>query len=250
MDEIPFGKFGFIKREPMEWIKTHLTQVVTVALVILVGVVGIIYWAKADSEKDYLAADIAYERWNGKQENVLLQLQKMLKKHPQLHAKYDGAIAQKLLATSEKGLAVSYGKATLKRIGDISPYHQEFSRVSLLIAEEQLAEALERAKALKVKMENDHGFWEKKSDLVRYGCILHAYNLLRIAMLEKAAGTPAGELAAWQELKKNAGWDGETPASKTYDPEAYRLIQENFQANEISLIDYIHEREKLVLFRN
>jgi hypothetical protein len=66
-------------------------------------------------------------------------------------------------------------------------------------------------------------------------------------MLEKVAGTAAGELVAWQEFKKNASWDGGAPAPKLYDPEAYQLVEENFRKQEISLSDYIRFREKTII---
>ncbi len=246
MEEVPFGKFGFIKKESVDWMKNHLPMIGGGVLCTVVGLMGAFYWLRGDSQGDFLAADIAYQRWEGQPGDHFVRLQKLLKKHPELHAKYDGAIAQKLLGYSESGLAASYGKAALRRIGDFSPYYTDFSRCSLLIAEGQLLEALDKAKTLKISMEKDDAFWEKKSEVVRHGCILFAYNLLRIAVLEKAAGTSEGELAAWQELKKNAGWDGSKPTSKTYDPEAYLLIQENFQSQDISLLDYIQYREKLL----
>ena len=242
-EEIPFGKFGFIKKESIDWVKTHLTAVAGIGVFVAVGLVGISKWIKGDAQVDYLAAEMAYHHWEGDRNEHFTQLQKLIRKHPELHAKYDGAIAQKLLSHSEKGLATSYGKATLKRIGDFSPYYKDFSKCSLMIVDQKLEEALQNAKALKASMDGDDRFWEKKSDFVRHGCILYAYNLLRIAMLEKVAGTPEGELAAWAELKNNAGWHGAQPASKTYDPEAYHLIQENFQNQEISLLDYIQYRE-------
>jgi hypothetical protein len=250
MEEIPFGKFGFVRKQSIDWIKTHLSTVLGISLVVILGVILGARWFKGDAQVDYLAAEAAYNRWEGNKGENLLKLQKILKKHPELHAKYDGAIAQKLLSSSESGLASSYGKATLRRIADFSPYYTDFSRSSLLIAENQLAEALQNAKNLKAAMDKDDGFWEKKSDIVRYGCILYAYNLLRIAMLEKAAGTPEGELIAWKEFKENAGWLGAQPTSKSYDPEAYLLIQENFQNQEISLLDYIKYREQLLTSRN
>ena len=78
-------------------------------------------------------------------------------------------------------------------------------------------------------MENDNGFWEKRSHIVSHGSILYAYNLVRIAALEKAVGSPMGELTAWRELKKNAGWDLSVEPTKTSDAEAYLLVQQNFQ---------------------
>jgi hypothetical protein len=246
MEEIPFGKFGFIKKDSIEWVRTHLMTVAGIGAVLAVGLIAVSKWMKGDAQVDYLTAEMAYHHWEGDRSEQFTKLQKIIRKHPELHAKYDGAIAQKLLSTSESGLATSYGKATLKRMGDFSPYYKEFSACSLMIADRKWAEALKNSKALKASMDSDDGFWEKKSDLVRHGCILYGYNLLRIAMLEKTAGTPKGELEAWHELKVNAGWHGAEPTSRTYDPEAYLLIQGNFQNQEISLLDYIKYREEVL----
>jgi hypothetical protein len=244
IEDVPFGKFGFIKKQSIEWVKTHLMTVAGIGAFIAVGLIGISKWVKGNPQVDYLAAEMAYSHWEGDKNEHFVELQKLIRKHPELHAKYDGAIAQKLLSQSEKGLATSYGKATLKRMGDFSPYYKDFSACSLMIADQKLEEALQSAKALKTSMDSDDRFWEKKSSVVRHGCILYAYNLLRIAMLEKVAGTPKGELEAWALLKKNAGWQGAQPTSRTYDPEAYLLIEQNFQNQEISLLDYIKYREE------
>jgi hypothetical protein len=246
IEDVPFGKFGFIKKQSVDWIKTHILTVAGIGAFLAVTALGISKWVKGDAQVDYLAADMAYNHWEGDRNEQLVKLQKLIRKHPELHAKYDGAIAQKLLSNSEKGLATSYGRATLKRIGDFSPYYKDFSACSLMIADQKLEEALREAKTLKASMDRDDRFWEKKSTLVRHGCILYAYNLLRIAMLEKLAGTPKGELEAWAEMTKNAGWQGAQPTSRTYDPEAYLLIEQNFKSQEISLLDYIKHREEML----
>lgn len=246
MEEVPFGKFGFVKKQSLDWIKSHLLTVAGIATFLIVGLLSVSKWVKGDAQVDYLAAEAAYNHWEGSKGEQFKTLQKIIRKHPELHAKYDSAIAQKLLSSSEGGLATSYGKAVLKRMGDFSPYYKDFSYGSLMVADQQFTEALQSAKDLKAAMDADDSFWEKKSAVVRYGCILYAYNLLRIAMLEKTAGTPAGELSAWRDLKENAGWHGTQPTSKTYDPEAYLLIQENFQNQEISLLDYIKYREDIL----
>ncbi len=233
IEDVPFGKFGFIKKQSIDWVKTHLMTVAGIGAFIAVSAVGISKWVKGDAQVDYLAADMAYNHWEGDKNEQFVKLQKLIRKHPELHAKYDGAIAQKLLSNSEKGLATSYGKATLKRIGDFSPYYKEFSACSLMIADQKLEQALHEAKTLKASMDGDDRFWEQKSTLIRHGCILYAYNLLRIAMLEKLAGTPQGELEAWAEMK-----------------EAYLLIQQNFQSQEISLLDYIKYREEALTSMN
>src|SRR5476649_1437261 len=154
MEEIPFGKFGFIKKDSIEWVKTHLTMVAGIAAILAVGLIAVSKCIKGDAQVDYLAAEMAYNHWEGdhSKENKsehFITLQKIIRKHPELHAKYDGAIAQKLLSTSERGLATSYGKATLKRMGAFSPYYKDFSTCSLMIADHKLTEALESSKALK-----------------------------------------------------------------------------------------------------
>lgn len=246
MEDVPFGKFGFIKHQTIDWVRGHASTLIGSVVVILIGLVSLSRWVKGDAQVDYLAAEAAYRNWEGTKGETLLKLQKILKSHPELHAKYDGAIAQKLLSSSENGLAKIYAKATLKRLGHFSPYYTEYSNGTLLIADRQLTEALAQAKQLKISMENDDAFWDRASHVARHGSILYGYNLVRIAMLEKAAGTPEGELLAWKTLKENAGWRGAQPASKTYDPEAYRLIQENFQNQDVSLLDYIEHREQLL----
>lgn len=250
IEDVPFGKFGFIKKQSVDWFKTHLLTVAGIGVFLAATAVGISKWVKGDAQVDYLAADMAYNHWEGDKNEQFAKLQRLIRKHPELHAKYDGAIAQKLLSNSEKGLATSYGRATLKRIGDFSPYYKDFSACSLMIADQKLEEALHESKNLKALLDSDDRFWEKKSTLVRHGCILYAYNLLRIAMLEKLAGTPKGEFEAWAEMKKNAGWQGAQSTSRTYDPEAYLLLQQNFQSQEISLLDYIKYREEILTSMN
>lgn len=245
MEKVPVGKFGFINRDAIEWVRSHLKTIATGALALIIGLFGITRFMNIGSQDDYRIVERTYQKWDGQKGEQLASLQKILKRHPELHAKYDGAIAQKLLSSSETGLASSYGKAALKRMGDF-PYYTDYTNCSLLIGDNKLAEALQNAKQLKISMENDEAFWQQKSQAVRHGGILFAYNLLRIATLEKAVGTPQGELAAWREFKANAGWQEGQPTSKTYDPEAYQLIQENFQNDELSLMDYIQHREAII----
>lgn len=214
-------------------------------MAILFGAARFTGWFFGDAQVDFMAAEIAYNKWESGKEG-LIKLEQIIQKHPELHAKYDGGIVQKLLQSSEHGLANSYASTVLKRIGNFSPHYTQFAQGSLAIAEGKLSEALKEAKGLKKNMEDDENFWKGQSRVVRYGSLLYAYNLLRIAMLEKAAGSAEGELIAWKEFKQKAGWEGVKNLSKTYDPEAYQLLQENFQKQEISLLDYINYRENKI----
>jgi hypothetical protein len=249
IEEIPVGKFGFIKRQTLDWLAGHMSVVVTVIVgigILLFGASRFMGWFRGDAQIDFVAAEVAYNKWHGEKE-ALPKLEKLIQRHPELHAKYDGAIAQKLLHSSEHGLASSYASQVLKRVESFSPYYTQFANATVMIAQGRLADALVRAKELKQSMENDDRFWEKRSRVVKHGSLLYGYNLLRIAILEKTAGSAEGELLAWRALKQNAGWQGGSPASKTYDPEAYGLIQQNFQKQDISLLDYINHRESKIM---
>lgn len=251
VEKIPVAKFGYVQRQTLDWFKEHARLLMAggaFLMVLIVGAAQISGWSRGDSQRDFVAAERVYQKWEGSKKSLAI-LEKLIRRHPELHAKYDGAIAQKLLTSSEHGLAKSYASAALKRTEFFSPYHTQFSKDSLLITEGKLSEALADAKGLKKSMQEDDAFWENRSSVVRHGSLLYAYNLLRIAMLEKVTGSPEGELAAWEELKMNAGWEGFQPASKAYDPEAYMLIQQNFQKQDVTLQDFIKYRENLILKR-
>ncbi len=246
MEEVPFGKFGFIKKQSLDWLKTHLVLVAPAFLLFFVALLSAARFMKEDSQVDYLAAEIAYHHWKGEKGESFSKLKKILIAHPELHPKYDGVIAQKLLSSSENGLAASYAKTAFKRIQGFSPYYTDFSLCSLLISDKHYLKALERAKKLKVSLEKDSAFWEKNSTLFPHGYLLYAFNLLRIAILEGTVGTPEEEFAAWQNIKEMSGYLEKTPSSNRYDSEASLLIQKIFQSQTITLLDYIRHRESLL----
>ncbi len=237
MEKIPFGKFGFIQKEALEWIRRHLLSFMGITgFVIAMAFWSVHQWSMRGSPADYLSAEVAFNEWTGDRSEHFIKLHKLLKQHPELHAKYDGRIAQKLLLSSQQGLAASFSKATHTRIGSLSPYYKQFSNCSLLIGEKKLQEALLQSQQLKQMLDEDDQFWQTKSEIVKHGAVLYGYNLLRIAFLEQALGNAQGELEAWQEFRRNS--------TKQLDPEAYHLIGQNFQKNDISLQDFIEHREE------
>ena len=129
IEEIPIGKFGFIREQTIDWFKSHLSLVATGAAIlvaVLVGAGRFLGWFQGGGEVDFVSADVAYRKWDGGKE-TLAKLEKILKRHPELHVKYDGAIAQKLLRSSESGLAQGYANAAIKRMGSFSPHYTDFS---------------------------------------------------------------------------------------------------------------------------
>jgi hypothetical protein len=63
-------------------------------------------------------------------------------------------------------------------------------------------------------------------------------------------GNVSGELAAWKDFKREAGWLESDPPLRQLDPESFRLIEQNFQKNDVSLKDFIQYRETLLLGQN
>ncbi len=250
-DHLPMGRAALAKAFCAEWItehgKTVLLSLVTLILLSfclfrLMGKLG------TDKKSDYLQVQKAFHAWAAKevQDSLLLSnLEKPLRSHPELEAKFGTHIAQRLLSLGDVHKADSYAIAAFKRSKELtSPYYTRFSKNTLLISQEKYPEALVEAKQLKLELEKDDAFWEGRDKFVRSGAILYAYNLVRIASLERQVGSKEGELKAWDELVKNAGWK-ERPANlKTYDPEAYALLAQNFTQGDISLMDFIEQRRK------
>lgn len=243
MEKVPFGKFGFIHKSASDWMHERRNTIIVVGIGILTLAIWTFYKWNSGSTRDYTIAEKTFNEWSGDINEKFVQLQKILKHHPELHAKYDGVMAQKLLISSHQGLAASLSQATQKRIGELSPHYALFSKCSLVIGEKKFDEALQQAKALKETLQQDENFWKSTSEVVKHGTLLYGYTLLRIAFLEQKMGNPSGEKAAWNEFKKEAGWLEKEPAIKRIDPESLNLICQNFQKNDVSLKDFIQHRE-------
>ncbi len=106
---------------------------------------------------------------------MLSNLEKPLKSHPELEAKFGTHIAQRLLSLGEVHKADPYAKAAIKRSQELtSPYYSRFSKNTLLIAQGKYAAALEEAKRLKSELESDDAFWEGRDKFIRSVTILYA----------------------------------------------------------------------------
>ena len=147
------------------------------------------------------------------------ELTKIIKKHPELHAKYDHQILKNLLITHMPREAKTFQERGAKRVG--SSNYQEYARTSLLIAEENFKGALDKARSLKMQMAAESE-----------GNTLFAFNLFRIATLCQKVGDTAGEKAAWDELK---GYEGR---------EGFEALLTHFSVQETTLLDYIASREE------
>jgi hypothetical protein len=249
---LPIGRIALAKTLAVDWVSEHskivLASLATV-LILLFCLFQLTGRFEAQKKSDYLAAQTAYSAWisAAASDGVLFKdLEKPLNRHPELQAKFGALIAQHCLALEDSKKGMSYAARSLKRTEHLlSPYYTQFSQNSLRIVNGKYIEALNSAKELKSAMEKDLAFWESRDKMIRSGHLLYAYNLLRIASLEREAGTNEGELLAWNELFKNAGWSGvPSSSSKTYDPEAYLALARTFQDGEVSLMEFVQQRKR------
>lgn len=253
-DELPIGRAALAKAFCAEWITDHSKTILLSFLTLIVLSFFLFQFSgklTSGKKSDYLQIQKAFHTWlstETQDPQLLSNLERPLKSHPELEAKFGTHIAQRLLGFGEVHKADAYANAALKRSQELtSPYYSRFSRNTLLISQGKYAEALEEAKRLKTELEKDDAFWEKRDKFVRSGTILYAYNLLRIASLEGQLGSKEGELQAWEELVRNAGWKEKPANLKTYDPEAYALLAQNFTQGDISLLDFIEQRKRQLM---
>jgi len=250
-EQLPIGRAALAKVLCADWITDH-GKTILLSFITLIALAFFLFQLmgkfSTGKKSDYLEVQKAFTAWVSQEtedHNLLKSLEKPLSRHPELQAKFGNQIAQRLLSLGDVNKADAYARAALSRSQDLtSPYYSRFSRNTLMISHGKYLEALEEAKRLKTDLERDDAFWESRDKFVRSGTILYAYNLVRIASLERQLGSKEGELKAWEELVQNAGWKSLPANMKTYDPEAYALLAQNFTQGDVSLLDYIEQRKK------
>lgn len=219
----------------VNWKKIGL-YVIPAALIIGV-LVSRLGTKKNQSEKDFVAATTAFTKWNHilDHESVeLAQLEKIMKKHPELQARFDAGIGQGLLAAIAPKEATPFIERSLSRAK--RAHYSEYSKTSLKISQGCYKEALEEALQLKEKMASDSGYWERIED----SSALFAFNLMRIATLSQQLGEKQQELSAWKEIKSHAKPGG----SNSSRHEGFKQLFTHFTVQETTLLDYIKTREE------
>lgn len=239
----------------VDWLSAYGKNLVylLIALLVLIAVTYIISASfTAKPEKEYLqaASDFAYfTNGNELQDSALTadaynRLQAIMSKYPELHAAYDGMLAQTFLNRNNVADAKPYAQATLARTkSNDLPYYADYASATLLISEQKFQAALEKAKSLQTKMIEAIAA-QKTADKRSFGDELFALNLMRIAMLQQQTGDKAGELATWQEWKQYAGLATNKNQNVKVDPIAFRAVIQQLAVGAISLPDYIAFREK------
>lgn len=219
----------------VNWKKVGLYVIPAVLIIgVLVSRIGT---KKNQSEKDFVAATAAFTKWNhilDHESAELVQLEKAMKKHPELQACFDGAIGQSLLAATAPKEAAPFIQRSLSRAK--RAYYSEYSMTSLKISQGLYKEALEEALHLKEKMASDTGYWDK----IEGSSALFAFNIMRIATLSQQLGEKQQELSAWKEIKSHIQPEGNISPRH----EGFKQLFTHFTVQETTLLDYIKTREE------
>jgi tetratricopeptide (TPR) repeat protein len=169
---------------------------------------------------------------------ALEKLRALLKAHPELHASYDGLIAQALLNEGDVKEATAYAEPTIERTkSENAPFFTDFAQTSLLIADKKYSEALQQAQALNKKIHDEQGARQENT-------LLFAYNLLRIGMLQQELGKTEEANQTWHEWMGYAQKTNENMTSKRLG-DGFLLLQRIFSDGKLSLLNYIAHQENL-----
>lgn len=228
-------KNGFDLQEIVDKISARKTLLIGIffgIIAFLIIAYKLLSHQTANAEADFIRAQTTFSRF---QQTIvsdpeaafplLNELEDLLKRYPDLRAKYDGAVAQSLLLSARPALATPFAEAVFTRTSPdrLDPY-KEFSQTSLLISTGEYPKALERALELQKRL--DAG----KSDP---DSALYAFNLIRIAVLRNQAGQFAEEKEAWTSVRNYLAASGISSE-----------INEALRAGQAPLNGYIDNRLK------
>ncbi len=243
----------------IQWISKHGEKILYSILGAFSLLILIYFWQSGTSAKiegDYQSASRefqAFQQAAKSGQNLELQdsfqkLTLIMNQLPDLHAKYDGVIAQTFIDLNDIKQAKPFVLSTLQRVGkDNLPFYNEYAQITLLIGEGQIANAIQRSLALKKEMIQNLEQMEKEPGTQTtepaFGSSLYAFNLLRIAFLEQQVGDRAKELESWEEWKMYTSHTNTRPLPPV-DRKAFFNIAQLYNEGALSLDNYIQIRLK------
>ncbi len=178
---------------------------------------------------------------------ALQRLSQSMQAHPELHASYDGAIAEILIKNGQIKEALPYATSALQRTENtIAPFYTAFSAATLLIEQGLYKEALEKANALKTQMIEGHQHkvnTEAEGQDKNFDSALFAMNLFRIGILSEQTHDATQELKTWHEWKQYAGLTDAKELPIKIEPSGFNLLSQQMAVGAFSLPDYIAYRE-------
>jgi len=185
----------------------------------------------------YVKAEQAFQKFQDSPNKETLQTVNSYLAQSDLQTKYDGSIAETLLIQKNLQAAQPYVDRTFQRVSSFQiPEYLSFAKTTPVIISDQPKTALKEAVTLKETLLTQPTDSSKD--------ILFAFNLLRIAFLEQAIGSPQDELMAWQEWKFYAGWEHSDAKTSPFSPNAFAAVAQHFSEQQLTLADYITDRER------
>lgn len=167
--------------------------------------------------QDYLAASQIFERFKKGEylPNESIEMtEAVLKRHPELHSKYDSMLAATFFCQNNAAKGLLYAKSALKHAGkELPSLYADYARTTFLIADQNYSEALNEAQTLDQALSLQQGY-----------DFLAASNLLRIAFLAEVNKEPLIQKQAWERLKQH---------------KAFSRLEPCFQAGKLGIRDYI-----------
>jgi len=193
----PLGEWISNNRQFILWFIAGLFVLLIVAARLLMG-------RNSNAESDYIKAQTVFNQFqeaainpdrfaNGS--DSLNDLETIIKQYPELHAKYDAALAQTLIIEDQITKAEIFAKATFRRTKNdhIKNYHA-FANTSLLISAGDYPKALLKSQQLQEVLRTDL----QRNDV----SVLYLYNLLRLATLHQELGNLQEEANNWEEFQQ------------------------------------------------
>lgn len=169
-----------------------------------------------ESKQDYIIAQKIFERFQkgeALEQESLETTEAILKRHPEMHPKYDSLLALAFFAQHNSAQAIDYARASLNRVSDQLPEcYKEYATTSLLMAQGNFQAALEKTIAL------DHKITGKEDYL-----ILDGMNKLRLCFLAEKLQATEDTKTYWKALSHHP---------------AFPEIKSIFQEGDLTLADY------------
>lgn len=200
-----------------------------------------------NAEKDYLI----FSSPTGKEVDAIAQagalnrLNKMISDHPELHAKYDGLLAEILLIRGENKQAKEFAESAIQRTSvENNPFYTSYAKTTLVITDGQYEQALKDAIALKDQMIKQGTELQDTPEKIQFSTLLYAFNLFRIGMLQQQLSLHAEELATWQDWKDlmNKSQNGTLP--KYLDSQLFVSFDHLLTEGNLTFDNYIESRER------
>ncbi|MBA2368541.1 MAG: hypothetical protein H0V82_05915 [Candidatus Protochlamydia sp.] len=226
---------GWMDHPLVEWISTN-RKILLWGLLGLFAAIFLSYRLISartlKAESDYFRAEIAFQELQKTIQNkeksaaYVNELTSIMERRPELHAKYDGALAQYFIIENQPEAAEKFARSTFSRIKpDQLKLFESYANTSLLITQGLYQEALQRSMQLQTQL--------AVISQDKFKGTLEIYNLLRVAILHQQLGQKEDELAAWETLLAQAEENTDT----------FLPIYQSFKSGQTTLGQYIDERK-------